>query len=327
MTRMISPPLDHDLSAWILSQRPDKTTIDVFEPNRYFLERECCASGRVVQSGTILLTNKECPWRCLMCDLWKHTLPATVPPGAIPAQIEIAVDRFGTQPEQLKLYNSGSFFDPAAIPMEDYPAIAEQVSFANHLVVESHPRLVGARALRLRDLLDGSLEVAMGLETVHPQVLPRLNKRFTLDHFAQAAGFLGGEGIAVRAFILVKPPFMNEAEAIEWAVESARFAFSCGVGAVSLIPTRPGNGAMDRLIASGDFVPPSLEVLEDSLDRCLDLHGGRVFADTWDLLKFSACDVCFKERKDRLESMNLTQRIVPRVRCPVHCAPEASLSK
>jgi radical SAM enzyme (TIGR01210 family) len=325
---MASPYPHHDPSAWILSQRPPRATVNAFEPNGYFLERECSASGRVVQSGTILLTNKECPWRCLMCDLWKHTLPVTVPRGAIPAQIELAVRQSGLQPEQLKLYNSGSFFDSAAIPLEDYPDIARQVSFARHVIVESHPRLVGDRALRLRDLLlDASLEVAMGLETVHPEVLPRLNKRFTLHHFAQAAAFLRGQGIEVRAFILVKPPFMNEAEAIEWAVQSARFAFSCGVGAVSLIPTRPGNGAMDRLIASGDFVPPSLNVLEESLDRCLDLRGGRVFADTWDLARFSSCDVCFKDRKDRLDSMNLTQRIVPRVRCPVHCAPQASVSK
>ena len=324
---MASPHPEHDPTAWILSQRPPRATVNAFEPNGYFLERECSASGRVVQSGTILLTNKECPWRCLMCDLWKHTLPVTVPRGAIPAQIEFAVRRFGPQPEQLKLYNSGSFFDSAAIPMEDYPAIAEQVSLARHLIVESHPRLVGDRALRLRDLLDGSLEVAMGLETVHPDVLPRLNKRFTLDHFAQAAAFLRWEDIAVRAFILVKPPFMNEAEAIEWAVESARFAFSCGVGAVSLIPTRPGNGAMEHLIASGDFVPPSLDALEESQDRCLGLHRGRVFADTWDLERFSSCDLCFKQRKERLESMNLAQQILPWVGCPVHCASRVSLSK
>jgi len=322
---MASPYPHHDPSAWILSQRPPRATVNAFEPNGYFLERECSASGRVVQSGTILLTNKECPWRCLMCDLWKHTLPVTVPVGAIPAQIELAVCRFGEEPEQLKLYNSGSFFDPAAIPTEDYPAIAEKVSFAGHLIVESHPRLVGDRALRLGDLLDGSLEVAMGLETVHPEVLPRLNKRFTLDHFAQAAAFLRREGIEVRAFILVKPPFMNETESIEWAVESARFAFSCGVGAVSLIPTRTGNGATDLLIASGDFAPPSLNALEESLDGCLNLGEGRVFADTWDLGRFSSCDACFKERKDRLDSMNLMQEILPRVRCPAHCTLLTSL--
>ena len=80
----------------------------------------------------------------------------------------------------------------------------------------------------------------MGLETVHPTVLPRLNKRFTLEQFAQAATFLRKNGIEVRAFVLVQPPFMRASEAVEWAVKSAQFAFSCGAGVVSLIPTRAG---------------------------------------------------------------------------------------
>src|SRR5262249_19195791 len=151
---------------------------------------------------------------CLMCDLWKHTLTQAVSPGALPGQIEYALTQLGSQPEQVKLYNSGSFFDPAAVPVSDYLAIAGRVGFAKNVVVESHPRLIGERALRFRDLLKGSLEVAMGLETIHPEVLPRLNKRFELGHFEQSVEFLCREGIAVRAFVLVKPPFMSEAEGI-----------------------------------------------------------------------------------------------------------------
>ena len=100
---------------------------------------------RLVSSAVILLTNKECPWRCLMCDLWKHTLTRSVPPGAIPRQIDYALSRLQARPEQVKLYNSGSFFDRAAVPLADYPAIAQRVSFASRLVVECHPRLVGRK--------------------------------------------------------------------------------------------------------------------------------------------------------------------------------------
>jgi hypothetical protein len=293
-----------------------RSELDPFQPHGFFLEQELCSSGRILRSGGILLTNKECPWRCLMCDLWKHTLTRSVPLGAIPRQIDYALAKLGVQPEQLKLYNSGSFFDPAAIPPEDYPAIAQRISFAEHIVVESHPRLVGEKALRFRDLLDGSLEVALGLETVHPDVLPRLNKRFTLDHFAHAAAFLRKEGVEVRAFVLVKPPFLNEHQAIEWAVKSAQFAFSCGAGVVSLIPTRPGNGALDRLVDSGEFAPPSLSTLERTLERTLELSAGRAFADTWDLEMFSSCPSCFEGRKHRLTAINLSQTLVPSAHCP-----------
>ena len=141
-----------------------------------------------------------------MCDLWKNTLLDKVPVGGIPAQIEYALTSLGCgeqggetieqnrlldncRPQQIKLYNSGSFFDRAAIPPQDYQAIAEQLGFAERVIVESHPRLIGKRALDFRDLLEGSLEVAMGLETAHPETLERLNKKFDLNQFAAAADF------------------------------------------------------------------------------------------------------------------------------------------
>jgi hypothetical protein len=215
---------------------------------------------------------------------------------------------------QVKLYNSGSFFDPAAIPPADYAPIARRIAFARHVVVESHPLLVGDRARVLRDLLSGSLEVAVGLETAHPEVLERLNKKFDLAQFARAAEFLAGERIALRVFILVNPPFMNGEEG---AVKSAEFAFACGAGAVTLIPTRAGNGAMERLRESGEFVPPTLAMLEAAQRAALALGRGRVFADTWALEPFSACPHCFAARRERLESVNQTQRDAPPVRCGV----------
>ena len=304
--------------AWILAQRPPRAVhLNPFEPYGFSLERERNAAGNIISSGTIFLTNKECPWRCLMCDLWKNTLSESVPAGAIPRQIELGLTRLGVRPEQIKLYNSGSFFDSAAIPAEDYPAIARQISFAQHVVVESHPRLVGEKALRFRDLLAGSLEVGMGLETIHPQVLPRLNKKFQLAHFASAVEFLRKENIAVRAFVLVKTPFMSETEGLEWAVKSADFAFSCGASVVSLIPTRGGNGALERLQEMKAFTPPNLITLERALAGCLNLGAGRVFADTWDVGNFSNCAACFSQRRQRLDAINLSQKFIPAIVCPI----------
>jgi radical SAM enzyme (TIGR01210 family) len=308
----------HDRTAWITAQRPPRPVApDPFKPHGFFLEKERIASGQVASSATILLTNKECPWRCLMCDLWKNTTTQTIPPGAIVKQIDYALSQLRSRPEQIKLYNSGSFFDPAAIPPADYPVIVRAVMFAKHVVVESHPRLVGEKALRFRDLLSGSLEVAMGLETVHPQVLSRLNKKFELAHFSQAAGFLRDNGISVRAFVLVKPPFMDEVEGWEWAVKSAVFALSCGATVVSLIPTRPGNGALERLMTAGEFSPPRLSTLEKALELALEVRSAsRIFADTWDLEQFSTCPACFKKRRQRIHAMNLSQRIPPVIDCP-----------
>lgn len=231
-----------------------------------------------------------------MCDLWRHTLHETVPVGAIPAQIDYALARLPGG-RQIKLYNSGSFFDPRAIPIEDYPAIAERVKRYERVIVECHPALVGDSAIRFRDLLASPLEVAIGLETVHPEILPALNKRMSLPQFAAAARLLRENRIDLRVFILVKPPFMREADAVEWAARSIDFAFDCGATAVTLIPTRSGNGAMNDL----DFSPPRLSTLEEAFAYGLGLRRGRVFVDLWDTQEHDPGRVA------RLRAMNLRQ--------------------
>jgi radical SAM enzyme (TIGR01210 family) len=308
-------------TAWILEQRPKRpSSPDPNTPHGVFREKERLSSGVVVDSGVVLLTNRECPWRCLMCDLWKDTTQQSVPKGAIPRQLESAIRTWsdsGALPVQVKLYNSGSFFDSAAIPPSDYAPIARQIAFAKHVVVESHPLLVGERACELRDLLSGSLEVAMGLETAHPEVLEKLNKGFDLAQFARAAEFLAKERIALRAFILVNPPFLDGRSGLEWALKSAEFAFACGASAVALIPTRTGNGAMERLRESGEFPRPTLAMLEAAQRAALALGLGRVFADTWDLEPFSDCPHCSAARRERLEMVNRMQSDEPAVRCSV----------
>jgi radical SAM enzyme (TIGR01210 family) len=283
---------------WILSRRPDRSSLDPLRPYAFFAEEECSADGSVIRGATIFLTNRECPWRCVMCDLWKNTLAESVPIGAIPAQIDFALARL-PQTRQIKLYNSGSFFDPRAIPVEDFPAIAERVKSFERVIVESHPALVGDAALRFQDLLNAPLEVAMGLETVHPEILPRLNKRMALGQFADASGFLRDHGIDLRVFVLVQPPFMRAEEALEWAARSLDFAFDCGASVVTLIPTRGGNGAMEDLAASGDFSRPEVSTVESAFAYGLGLRRGRVFVDLWDM-----------PRNERLAEMNLRQAIL-----------------
>lgn len=298
---------------WILARRGARNKLDPRRPYAFLVEDERAEDGVVVPIATLFLTNRECPWRCLMCDLWQNTLTERVPPGAIPEQIDHALAHLPPA-RQIKLYNSGSFFDPQAIPVEDYEAIACRVASFERVVVESHPALVGPRCAHLRDLLHPiRLEVAMGLETVHPEAGPRLNKRMTLDQFARAADFLRDLGAALRVFILVKPPFVEESEALEWAVRSLDFAFDCGATVAVLIPTRFGNGAMEAL----DFAPPALATLEAALAAGIEKGRGRVFADLWDLERFSSCSHCFATRAERLRIMNLEQTVPPLPSCDV----------
>jgi radical SAM enzyme (TIGR01210 family) len=249
-----------------------------------------------------------------MCDLWKNTTNSTVPPGAIPQQIDFALKRLPSV-KHIKLYNSGNFFDQKAIPQGDFEQIASQLTNFETVLVENHPKLMGNQVLRFQDMLQPKLHVAIGLETTHPQVLPLLNKQMTLDDFSSAVAFLNENDILTRAFILLRPPFLNEAEGVEWAIKSIDFAFGCGVECCTIIPTRSGNGAMEMLEKQGLFESPRIKSLEEVLDYGIGLKKGRVFADLWDLSHFSACKSCYEERKDRLQAINTQQQSLPEIEC------------
>jgi hypothetical protein len=114
---------------------------------------------------------------------------------------------------------------------------------------------------------------------------------------------------------LLRPPFLSEAEGVEWACRSIDFAFGCGVDVCSVIPVRSGNGALDRLTLDGYFQEPSIHSLERVIEYGTGLQKGLVFADLWDLERFSRCDNCFAFRKERLNQINLTQEPVKFVEC------------
>src|SRR5450759_4875986 len=299
---------------WIVSNRGRKNSVDPEKPYAWLVEKERTVSGKIEDTAIIFLTNRECSFHCLMCDLWKNTTNISVPVGAIPNQIEWALDHL-PDVKHLKLYNSGSFFDGRAIPEEDYKRIASLVSNFETVIVESHPRLINEKCLLFRDMLKPELQVALGLETVHPEILRKLNKQMTLEDFMNSVSYLTEHGILSRAFVLLRPPFLSESEGIYWAERSIDFAFSIGVECCTVIPVRAGNGAMDLLLEKGDFTPPDIHSLETVLEYGIGLNAGRVFADVWDLGLFSNCKKCIGHRTNRLIAMNLSQKLSSPEKC------------
>lgn len=296
--------------------RGPKKPPDPFKPYDYFVEKERTAVGTADDTGTIFLTNNECPYTCLMCDLWQYTTDSPVPRGAIPRQIELALENM-PDVRHIKLYNGGSFFDPKAILPSDWKAIASLLRGFKTVTVENHPLLTGKKCIEFRDLLKTDLEIAMGLEDSDPAMLKLLNKKMNPEDFCSSVEFLKKNNILTRAFILLRPPFLSEEEGLDHARRSAVFAFDAGTDCCTLIPVRGGNGIMEHLKKDGYFTPPSLASVETIQEYGISLGKGRFFADNWDLELLSDCPDCFSERKKRIEDLNLSQRVVPKINC--HC--------
>jgi hypothetical protein len=211
------------------------------------------------------------------------------------------------------------------VPEGDLPAIADLCRGRERVIVENHPRLVGDAVVRFRDRLGAALEVAMGLETIHPQILPRLEKRMTAEDFAAATRRLVGEGVAVRAFVLLGLPWATAEESLAWCLESVDFAARAGARHVSIVPTRTGNGFLDRLEREGAFVRPTAGLVERAFEAALAgdavSGGGRVVTvDLWDWHRLSGhCGACRDARQTRLAAMALAQRSTPRTALACGC--------
>lgn len=256
-------------SSRILSFRGPKNSVDPLKPNAAFIEREQCdRQGDTIDCLTILLTGAECPLRCTMCDLWKTTLDGPTPIGALPTQIENAISHHPPA-DWIKLYNASNFFDPLAVPPDDLPRIADLLRPFSRVIVENHPRFINPAVIDFRNQIPGQLEVAVGVESIDDTILKSLNKQATRSDFERVFHWLIENKVDVRAFVLLQPPGVASDESVERCTESVIWAEQNGARHITIIPTRGGNGIMERLAKSGEFEAPSAEKLDMALSECL----------------------------------------------------------
>lgn len=270
-------------------------------PQELLLESERLGPD-VVPSATAFLTGAECPFRCVYCDLWRHTILRDTPPGAIAAQVAWSMEELRRADDRprvhtLKLYNASNFFDERAVPSVDDDAILAELDGLERVVVECHPRLLlgrrgRTRAARFADALK-SLEVAFGLETTAPGGLERLGKGAKLSEFERAFAEVRRVGGRVRAFVLYGipgsgPDDLDPEQQGPWTLETVRWARQRGASAVTVIPVRGGNGAMEQLAERGLWRRPTLSGLLDVAEAAMELETGGfdVFVDGWDLESF-----------------------------------------
>ncbi|MFQ3318055.1 MAG: putative Fe-S cluster-containing MiaB family protein [Natronomonas sp.] len=195
----------------------------------------------------------------------------------------------------IKIYTSGSFLDEREIPAETRDAIAETFSDRDRMVVESLPDFVDRE--KIRDFTDRGIktDVAVGLETATDRVRhDAVNKYFDFEEFeaacveARAAGTerappdgraatdesreTRAADAGVKAYLLMKPPFLAEPDAVEDMKRSIRRCAGVdGCHTVSMNPCNVQRYTMvEELYHDGGYRPPWLwsicEVLASTAD-------------------------------------------------------------
>lgn len=182
--------------------------------------------GKKVECLTIILRTGGCRWgKCLMCGYRHERYPFSDEESltrGILAQLRWVDERYRAEAyDVVKIFTSGSFFDSKEVPFRARDEVVRL--FKGKLVfVESRPEYIDTEVVR--DFIssmetnrwDPSLYVAIGLETADDFIRERsIYKGFTLDDVRQASRKAHAAGAGVKAYLLMKPPFLTEQEAID----------------------------------------------------------------------------------------------------------------
>ncbi len=259
--------------------------------------------GDVVDCLTVILRTKGCSWnRCLMCGYKRDTDPRVITQDMI-SQIDKALKK--GKAKVLKIFTSGSFFELDK-NFRDYVYGKVREFGFEKLIVESRPEFV-YEVERDLDKIDFEFEVGIGLETSNDFVREVcINKGFTFEDFKRSAKFLKSKGFRVKAYLLLKPPFLSEREAIEDALNSVRDVKGYA-DVVSLNPTNvPSNTYIEVLWRKGIYRPPWLwSVVEVLKNANIEIISDPVGAGS--LRGPHNCGKCDKDVVKAIREFSLTQ--------------------
>jgi radical SAM enzyme (TIGR01210 family) len=244
-------------------------------------ERES-VEGKPTDAGVVILQTSGCrhfhTGGCSMCG-YNIDSNNSISQQNITKQFDGAMDQLDGI-SFLKIYTSGSFLDECEITSDTSDHILKRCADANlRLLFESRPEYVTTERLDHMLAIHDDLEIALGLESSNDNVLRySINKGFAVEDYEKATTILNVKGIDVRTYVLLKPPFLTESEAIEDAKATIAFAARTSK-TISLNPVNVQRGTLvEKLWRNWAYRPPWLwsvvMVLRES-----DSNGKRLICD------------------------------------------------
>lgn len=188
---------------------------------RWWVEKDRL-DGEIVDAFVMILRTCGCAWAhkggCSMCGYINDAVKGRIREEDILFQFTEIMKNFSGQ-KIVKLYTSGSFLDDNEIPRTAQDKILEiLMDNTDKIIFETRPEFISEKRLKgLRNL-----EIAIGLESANDFVLENsINKGFKFKDYLKAVKILKEMDIDVKTYLLIKPPFLSENEAIKDALRSA----------------------------------------------------------------------------------------------------------
>ncbi|MFX0014218.1 MAG: archaeosine biosynthesis radical SAM protein RaSEA [Promethearchaeota archaeon] len=157
-----------------------------------------------------------------------------------------------TKPIEYKLFNSGSFFDEKDIPQKLRLNLIENIkksTSVSKLSVESRPEYLINNlnvVKKTKELLEPiELEIGVGFESSNNTILIDCwNKGFLVEDYKRSVEKIRTLDIRIKTYILIKPPFLTEREAINDTLMTVKDTIDIGTEVISLNPCNIQNGTL-----------------------------------------------------------------------------------
>jgi len=234
--------------------------------------------GCAIPSLTMILRTHGCyrsrgGKECTMCGFARDS--ATVPPShdELIAQFRNALARRPDGKFMVKIFTSGSFLDASEVPPEVRSTILGELESdpdVSKVLIETRPEFVTQRTVAAcKERIRKDFEIAIGVETSSDEIRDVcINKGFLFEDFIRASEIAHRNDATVKAYLLLKPPFLSEGVAIRDMVRSVRDV-SGYAEAVSINLCNVQRGTfVSKLQRRGEYRPPwlwsAIAVLRDA---------------------------------------------------------------
>lgn len=234
--------------------------------------------GTQVKTLTIIFKSAGCRWGkaggCTMCGYVYDC--ASQPPNLedYKTQLAKALKKAENFSEfMVKIFTSGSFLDEQEVPHEARNHILETLASDPRIIkvlVETRPNFVTKENIQecLEVLKQKPFELAFGLETSSDKIRKdSINKGFTFKDFVRAAEIAKKHGVTVKAYLMLKPLFLSERQALEDILHSIDDAVPyADTISINLCNVQKGT-LVETLWEKGQYRPPWLWSIIEILQK------------------------------------------------------------
>ncbi|MBD3212275.1 MAG: TIGR01210 family radical SAM protein [Candidatus Lokiarchaeota archaeon] len=255
---------------------------------------------KVGKEFTIILRTKGCYWAlehggCSMCGYIEDANIEDVSSEQIIHQFDNAIQNKITEIREdsndyvLKIFNSGSFFDDSEINKQTREYIYKKVTEIPQItefIVESRTEFVTEEKLiEIKNYLpDIYIEIGIGLESVDDHIRNKyINKGLTFEDFLHTKELCERNDVGIKAYLLFKPPFLNEQASIDDCMNSIKTLIDVGIKSISVNPCNvQKNSFVEYLWYQNRYRPPWYYSLFECFKKALNsstIQNTRILCD------------------------------------------------